>query len=191
MIPKELVIQKYLAPEQRAIQDKEAELESVQAEVVQYEEEHAGEEGLLSDASNDKGSITKTTLTKFIKDNKKNPDEKEAVDLGNEMLKLFNKEAALKKEIKVQLTELDQLTLEQYGKLTEAEVRELVVDDKWLSSIKSDIQNEIDSISQRLTIRIKELGERYENKITELESSLSEIEDKVSEHLQKMGLVWS
>ncbi|MEO9256818.1 MAG: type I restriction-modification system subunit M, partial [Crocinitomicaceae bacterium] len=65
LIPKELVIKKYLASEQQALNDLEAELESVQAEIASYDEEHAGEEGLLSDATNDKGSISKTTLTKF------------------------------------------------------------------------------------------------------------------------------
>lgn len=190
LIPKELVIQKYLAAEQQAVHDAEAELESIQAEMLQYEEEHAGDEGLLSDATNDKGSITKATLTKFLKDNKNNADEKDAVELGNKILKLFEKEAALKKELKVKLAELDQLTLEQYGKLTEAEVRELVVDDKWLASIKADIQTEIDAISQRLTSRIKELAERYDAKLIDLEQSLSEVEGRVAEHLQKMGLAW-
>jgi type I restriction enzyme M protein len=191
LIPKELVINKYLAAELQTIQDMEAELETVQAEMTQYEEEHAGDEGLLSDATNDKGAITKTTLTKFLKDNKNNAGEKEAVELGNKLLKLFDKDAALKKALKEKLTELDQLTLEKYGKLSEAEVRELVVDNKWLTSIKGEIQTEIDAISQRLTTRIKELADRYENKMTELERSLSEVEGRVSEHLQKMGLIWS
>jgi type I restriction enzyme M protein len=191
LIPKEFVINKYLAAEQKAIQDMEAELETIQAEVAQCEEEHGGDEGLLSDTTNDKGAITKTTLTKFLKDNKNNTDEKEAVDLGNKLLKSFEKEAAIKKALKEKLAELDQLTLEQYGKLSEAEVRELVVDDKWLTSIKNDIQTEIDAISQRLTTRIKELADRYENKMTEVERNLSEVEGRVSEHLLKMGLVWS
>ncbi len=191
LIPKELVITKYLSDEQKGIQDKEAELESIQAEITQYEEEHAGDEGLLSDATNDKGSITKTTLSKFLKDNKNNADEKEALELGNKLLKLFNKEAALKKEHKLKLAELDQLTLEKFGALSEAEVRELVVDDKWLASIKSDIQTEVDAISQRLTTRIKELGERYDTKLSDLSIQAEALEAKVEGHLQKMGLVWS
>ncbi len=191
LIPKELVINKYLAAEQQELIDLEAELESVQAEMAQYEEEHAGDEGLLADATNDKGSITKTTLTKYLKDNKNNADEKEALALGNKLLKLFEKEATLKKALKVKLAALDQLTLKQYGKLSEAEVRTLVVDDKWLTAIKADIQSEIDAISQRLTTRIKELAERYENTMSELEENLNEVESKVAGHLQKMGLVWS
>lgn len=191
LIPKALVVQKYLSAEQQALQDLNSELESVQAEIAQHEEEHAGEEGLLADATNDKGSLTKATLTKYVKDNKGNTAEKEGLTLANELLKLIEKEADLKKKVKAKEVELDQKTLEQYGKLTEAEVRILVVDDKWLSTIKASIQTEIDAISQRLTNRIKELGERYDTKLSELEHGLSEVESRVTEHLQKMGLVWS
>lgn len=191
LIPKALVVQKYLSAEQATFQDLNSELESPQAEIAQYDEEHAGEEGLLSDATNEKGSLTKATLTKYVKDNKGNTAEKEGLALANQLLKLMEKEADLKKKVKAKEVELDQLTLEQYGKLTEAEVRELVVDDKWLSTIKATIQTEIDAISQRLTTRIKELGERYDSKLSDLERSLNEVEGRVAEHLQKMGLVWN
>jgi type I restriction enzyme M protein len=191
LIPKELIIKKYLSPEQRELNELHSSLESVQGEISQFEEEHSGDEGLLSEATNDKGSLTKATVTKFIKDNKTNADEKEAVDLANQLLKLFEKEAELKKTVKTKETELDQLTLEQFGKLTSNEIREIVVEDKWLTSIKLDIQTEIDGISQRLTARIKELGERYDNKLGSLAIETETLESKVAEHLQKMGLVWS
>lgn len=50
---------------------------------------------------------------------------------------------------------------------------------------------EIDAISQRLTSRIKELAERYDTKLSSLTIKTEELEAKVEEHLQKMGLVWS
>ena len=191
LIPKELIIKKHLSTEQTELNDLHSSLESVQVEISQFEEEHAGDEGLLSEATNDKGSLTKATVTKFIKDNKTNSDEKEAVELATQLLKLFDKEAELKKTVKTKEVELDQMTLEQFGKLTSNEVREIVLEDKWLSSIKSDIQTEIDGISQRLTTRIKELGERYDNKLGSLAIETEELEARVSEHLQKMGLVWN
>ncbi|WP_407268940.1 hypothetical protein [Tenacibaculum maritimum] len=107
------------------------------------------------------------------------------------MLKLFNKEASLKKEVKVMATDLDALCLEQYGKLTEAAVRELVVDKKWLASLQATLQTEMDAISQRLTSRIQELAARYEHTLTELDGTTNMLENKVSEHLKTMGLVWS
>ena len=38
------------------------------------------------------------------------------------------------------------ISLQQFQKLTEEEVRGLIVDDKWLSTIAAAIQSEIDAI---------------------------------------------
>lgn len=191
LIPKELVINRFLASEYQELVNIESELETIQAEIVAFEEENAREEGILSDATNDKGSITKTTLITFIKENKSNPAEKDTITLANEMLKLFNREAELKKDQKEKTTALDNLTLKLFKELTEEDFRTLVVDDKWLSDIKASIQTEIDAISQRLTGRVKQLAERYERTLIELDKETKTFEDKVSAHLEKMGLVWS
>ena len=191
LIPKQLVIDKYLATEQQALVDMEANIESLQAEITGIEEEHAGEEGLLNEATTDKGGITKTAVTTFIKANKGNADEKEAVALAKKVLDLFTKEASLKKTLKAKEAELDDLTLAKFKTLTEAEVRTLVVEDKWLASLQAAIQTEIDAISQRLTGRIKELAERYENTMGELDSQTKTLEEKVAGHLENMGLVWN
>jgi type I restriction enzyme M protein len=191
LIPKDLVIHKYLAAEQQALEDMQASIESIQAEITGIEEEHAGEEGLLNEATNDKGGITKTTNTAFIKANKNNADEKEAVALAKTVLDLFTKEASLKKTLKAKVSELDEATLAKFKTLTEAEVRILVVEDKWLTSLQAAIQTEIDAISQRLTGRVKELAERYENTMGELDSQTHTLEEKVATHLENMGLVWS
>ncbi|MFL0063603.1 type I restriction-modification system subunit M [Tenacibaculum maritimum] len=191
VLPKQLIIDTYLAKEQQALQAVEAELESVQAKSAEWIEEHTGEEGLLQEATNDKGGITKTTLSKYLKEIKDEPTEVAAFKVANQLLKLFNKEASLKKEAKAMATDLDALCLAQYGKLTEAAVRELVVDKKWLATLQATLQTEMDAISQRLTSRIQELAARYEHTLTELDGTTNVLENKVSEHLKKMGLVWS
>ncbi|CAA0223032.1 type I restriction-modification system subunit M [Tenacibaculum maritimum] len=191
VLPKQLIIDTYLAKEQQALQAVEAELESVQAKSAEWIEEHTGEEGFLQEATNDKGGITKTTLSKYLKEIKDEPTEVAAFKVANQLLKLFNKEASLKKEAKVMATDLDALCLAQYGKLTEAAVRELVVDKKWLASLQATLQTEMDAISQRLTSRIQELAARYEHTLTELDGTTNMLENKVSEHLKTMGLVWS
>ena len=82
---------------------------------------------------------------------------------------LANDEAikALKKEVKEQEQQLDELALQQYPKLSEAEVQDLVLNKKWLATLQHTIQTEIDAISQSLTGRIKELAERYGNTLGE------------------------
>jgi type I restriction enzyme M protein len=106
---------------------------------------------------------------------------------------LENEEAIkiLKKEVKEQEKQLDDLALKQYAKLTETEVQDLVLNDKWMATIQTTIQAEIDAISQSLTGRIKELAERYGNTLTQLDAEVEDFERKVSTHLEKMGLVWN
>ena len=191
LIPKEFVINRYLTREQLAVQIKQAELELTQIEITEITEEHTADEGLLIDATNDSNKITKATATKLLKEIKKDPTEKETVVLLEKVLLLLEKETLLKKEIKVLEIKLDEQTLKKYYELTQADVKTLVVDDKWLTALKARIQTEIDAISQRLTGRVKELAERYENTLDELNKSTQEQELKVTAHLQKMGLVWN
>lgn len=191
LLPKDIIVNAYLAEELKELKSLQAELESTQAEIQQYEEEHAGEEGLLEDAANDKGKISKTILTKAMKAIKGDPEEAEAFKLMQKMAMKFNEETELKKDIKAAEAQLEEATLAQYAQLSTADVIRLVVEEKWLTSLKGDIQSEIDAISQRLTGRIKELAERYESTLGQLNAATVDAEGKVAEHLKKMGLVWN
>lgn len=191
LLPKQLIIDAYFSKEQQAILELEATIENIQTELTTYEEEHCGEEGLLEEAANDTGKITKTTLTKRLKEVKGDASEKDAYKLMLAIEKLFTKNVEVKKQLKVKLAELETTTLKKYSELNEAEVKTLVIDAKWLTTLNTNIQTEIDAISQRLTSRVKELAERYENTLTQLETTTKAEEDKVKLHLQKMGLQWN
>ena len=115
----------------------------------------------------------------------------EDIQLITTYIGLHTEVATLKKELKVKLAEFDEATLAKFKTLAEAEVRTLVVEDKWLASLQAAIQTEIDAISQRLTGRIKELADRYENTMGELDSQTQGLEEKVAAHLKNMGLVWN
>ena len=65
-----------------------------------------------------------------------------------------------------------------------------MVNDKWLTTINNAISGEIDQINQRLTNRIKELAERYETTLPEINKSVADLEIIVNSHLEKMGFSW-
>ena len=67
----------------------------------------------------------------------------------------------------------------------------MVVEEKWLASLELSIKTEMERISQRLSLRIKELTERYELTLPQLTNELTDLEDKVNAHLLKMGFVWN
>lgn len=107
-----------------------------------------------------------------------------------EYLELHDRTRALKSQIKAAEKELDEATYQQFTMLTDEQVRELVVEDKWMHTLEQAIQSEIDAISQRLTKRIRELAERYEHTLGALDKRTKSLEEQVHHHLQKMGLKW-
>ena len=85
---------------------------------------------------------------------------------------------------------LDAKVVAKYAQLSEAEIKTLVVDDKWLAVLDTAIHGEMDRISQSLTQRVKELSERYETALPQMTERVTELEGKVNRHLEKMGFAW-
>ena len=111
-------------------------------------------------------------------------------DVLRAWLDLNNDEADLKKRLKEAEAALVAKTYAHYPKLTEAEIKTLVVDDKWLAALDKDIHGEMDRISQALTQRVKELAERYEVPLPQMVGRVAELEAKVNRHLERMGFAW-
>ena len=73
----------------------------------------------------------------------------------NQYIKLRDADSKLKKQIKEKEQELDDILYSKYPELTEEEIKLLVVNDKWLTTINNAISGEIEQISQLLTNRLK------------------------------------
>ena len=75
-------------------------------------------------------------------------------------------------------------------KLTEDEIKTLVVDDKWLGTVAAAVQRELDRVSQTLTGRIRELAERYATPLPQLTDEVAALAARVNKHLKNMGAIW-
>ena len=109
----------------------------------------------------------------------------------NDWLKLANEEADLKKRLKEAEADLDDKAYKKYPKLTEEDLQNLVVDDKWLTALDAAVHGEMDRISRALTHRVKELAERYETPMPRMASRAAELEVRVNGHLRRMGFAWN
>ena len=183
LVPKQLIVDRYYAKQQAAIHALEAELESVAAQLTELEEEHGGEEGVFAGW----GKINKASVSDELKKLKGDKEAKDEIAALTAWRKLNEQESELKKSLKEAEAELDSLAYAHYLKLSEDEIKTLVVDDKWLAALDRDIHSEMDRISQRLTQRVKELAERYETPLSVLETNVAALHDKVAAHLRKMG----
>ena len=108
----------------------------------------------------------------------------------NEWLQLKGEESDLKKRLKQAEAALDARTHDQYPQLTEAEIKALVVNKKWLAALDAAIHGEMDRVSQQLTQRVQELAERYDTPLPQMVDSVAELEAKVNRHLEMMGFAW-
>ena len=188
LIPHALIIQEYFSRERKALNEMEAQAETLNAAMDELREEHGGENGLLAEAMDDKQKISKKNLQTAIKDiGKRNADNAEEYDMLHKYKKLMEEEAEVKAKIKTALAELEKKVIAQYPKLTIDEIKTIVVEKKWMAEMEKRISTEMDNISHRLTQRIKELAERYETPLPSLEDKVSRLERKVKAHLTAMG----
>ena len=190
LVPPGLIVNRYFAAEQAAIDELAARQEIATRELEEFVEEQSGEEGLLEDAMNDNGKVTKKAVTDRLKEIRRNPEFAEEREALTRVMALIEAEAGAKKAVKEARAALDKQVLARYASLTEDEIKALVVEDKWFASIRAAIDAEVERLTQRLSGRVKELDERYARPLPELEREVEEFGAKVAEHLRKMGLKW-
>jgi type I restriction enzyme M protein len=186
LVPKALIVARYLAKEQTAIDQIATELETATAKLAELEEEYGGDEGAFSELE----KVNKAEVAKRLKEIKGDKDAADEAAVLNEWLELSENESDLKRRLKDAEAALDAKAYAQYPKVTEAEIKSLVVDDKWLGTLDSAVHGEMDRISQALTRRLKELAERYEATMPQMVNRVADLEAKVNQHLKRMGFAW-
>ena len=169
----------------RARRDRQlaAELESVTASIEELEEEEGGGGGGLAELV----KVNRSTVTSRLKEIKDDLDATEERAVLRKWLELNDRETKLKKDLKDAEAALDKAAYERYPKLDEAEMKTLVVQDKWMAAIHSAIRRELESISHSLTQRVSQLAERYGYPFAEISTALAESQARVDVHLKQMG----
>jgi len=189
LVPKPLIVARYFAAEQATITGLTTQLESLTAQIDEMAEEHGGEEGVFADLEKVTLSSVRARLKEVTKDGGDlNGDEFQVIP---NFLALCTQEIEVKRQLKEAEAELDAQAYAHYPKLTAAEVKTQVVDDKWLTTLETAVHGEMDRISQALTQRVKELAERYGTPLPQLVCQVAALEQKVNAHLARMGFAWN
>jgi type I restriction enzyme M protein len=187
LIPPDLVVARYFAEEQSKLDELTAAAEEANRTVEEYTEEHAVEDGLLAGAMDD-DKITKALASARLKVAKHEGSDPEEVKALVHVVKLYNAETAAKKASKDAKAELELATLKKYGELSEADIKSLVLDDKWQATVGARIALEVEGLTLALVNRIQLLGNRYNKTIGDLNIALLDLESKVATHLAAMGI---
>ena len=189
LVPAAILIDRYFAAERDRIADLEGELAVVEQELDEMFEEHGGEEGLLNDVvdgEGDKRKVVAKAVKPRLKAIGKDPEYDDERSVLKQYAALLDRQTEKKSKLKVAREDLDAKLDAKYPKLTEDEVKTMVVDDKWLTRLEAAVTGELDRVSQALTGRVRQLAERYATPLPRLEEKVASLNALVEGHLRQM-----
>lgn len=187
VIPPALIVARYFAAEQAEVDELEAKAEELGRQLEELEEEHSGEDGLLVEAQTDAGKLTAASVKARLKAIKGDADAKEELAVLRQWSALSVEQGEATRAFKEAQAELNVMVVKQYAKLSDFDAKVLVVEDKWIASIRVAIDEEVHRVAHSLTTRNKVLTERYAAPLPMLAASVSRLEEAVAGHLAKMG----
>ncbi|WP_120815186.1 type I restriction-modification system subunit M [Helicobacter pylori] len=180
LIPKNLIKQRFFEKETKELEELENALNEKEANFEEFIEEHSNEEGLFYELK-----INESVLKKELKNATDLEDEK-ILKTALEWLEAKNK--ALKMKNKA-YEELELKAFHQYKNLEINEIKDLIIQDKWLKSLKNALENKILKRINAFSSALNEIIQTYSNSLLELDKEVKESESKVLEHLKDLGVV--
>jgi len=185
LLPPELLVARYFASEKHALEDLEAASEAAARALEEFVEENSGEDSVLEESRDDKGKVKKGPVKELLQQVQ---GDKESAKILNQCLKLMDAFAEAERAAKQARAAIDEEVLAQYGKLSEPDVKELVIDRKWLATLKDLVASEFELVTRRLVSRVKELETRYTVPLPQIQKEAEALTTKVRAHLTRMGL---
>ncbi|WP_187852031.1 type I restriction-modification system subunit M [Helicobacter pylori] len=180
LIPKNLIKQRFFEKEAKELEELENAFNEKEADFEEFIEEHSSEEGLFYELK-----INESVLKKELK-NATDLEDKEILKTALELLEAKNK--ALKMKNKAH-EELELKAFHQYKNLKLGEIKDLIIQDKWLKSLKNALENKILKRINAFTSALNEIISNYSNSLLESDKEVKESESKVLEYLKDLGLM--
>ncbi|GAA9863711.1 type I restriction-modification system subunit M [Helicobacter pylori] len=180
LIPKNLIKQRFFEKEVKELEELENALNEKEANFEEFIEEHSNEEGLFYELK-----INESVLKKELK-NATDSEDKEILKTALEWLEAKNKVLKMKNKAH---GELELKAFHQYKNLEINEIKDLIIQDKWLKSLKNALENKILKRTNAFISALNEIISSYSNSLLELDKEVKESESKVLEHLKDLGLM--
>lgn len=193
LVPAEILIARYFAAERDAAKSHEADLAAIDAELEQMLEDGTGEDGLLLEVvegEGDKQKVTAKVIKARLREIEDDQDYADEFKVLTAYAAALGRHTSMRAALKAASDDLAAKLAAKYPKLTENDVKALVVNDKWLPALQNTVQTELDRVSRSLTSRVRQLSDRYSTSLPELTNEVALLTDRVKDHLKKMGAAW-
>ena len=187
LLPPDLLAHRFFPDELAQLDELQAAAASAASALDAFVEENGGDEGLLSGALTEKGTLTKSGLVarrKEIAGQAGFAGEEAALRRALALMEAKNQAG---RAMKAAHKRLDEAVLRKYAALSAEEIKTLAVDDKWLAALEAALEEEIARVARRLAGRVSELAGRYAEPLPQIERQVAELGHKVAAHLRRMG----
>ncbi len=189
LIPADVIVPRYFTREREAIEAHDDLIAEIDQRLDDMREENGGEDGLLAEViegEGDRQRISSRAIQARLKEIGQDPlfmDERAALEAYGALL---DQQAQVRAKRKTAQLDLDGKIDARYAGLVEAEIKALVVDDKWMNRLAVAMQGELGHVSQKLTSRIRVLARRYGTPLPTLIGEVDKLTARVEEHLKSM-----
>lgn len=137
---------------------------------------------------NDFEKIDKTSVKarlKLIKCYAALPEE--TTTLYKQYIELNTQLTKAKDELKDKTHTLTKLIVEKYPELSEVEIKDMVINDKWHTAIVGGAIVEAMNVTNNIEQQVIDLVVRYARRLSDIDTSVRDLENRVNSHLVKMG----
>ncbi|GMO41600.1 MAG: type I restriction-modification system subunit M [Treponemataceae bacterium] len=186
LIPRAIIVEAFFHDEQKAIDEIEA-LAAEKLNELEETIENIEDGSVISDVLKDSGAIDVQSLKTKLKDTSLAEEDYAVLE---DLLAKKTQCDEYRKTLKNLKEVLEEKVQNQYPKLTDKEILELLVNRKWYQAVYDGIDALYTAISHTIANRVTELTARYEEPLPLVAERAAEYEVKVKSHLEKMGFTW-
>jgi len=167
----------------------EAEASVLEQAVTDIVEAHTEEGGALEEFEDDAGKISVPEIRRRLRESAIPEDEPERAILRS-YLEAGAAAADAKSQIRAARQTMNERVVSVYRDLSTAEIKDLVINHKWLADIGRDVEDEVQAVTLRLAARLRHLGSRYGDSLPALEGEAQRAAATMDAHFRSIGLTW-
>ncbi|MGF7078869.1 type I restriction-modification system subunit M [Mucilaginibacter sp. UYCu711] len=183
MISPNLLIEVYLGEQWDTVKNFEAEIETLKAQLQSSELENDLENTVFIELD----KVNLTTVKNLLKQRKKEKAPKEEINVIENFINVNEAIKNIENLIKFAKLTIEKSVIDLYPKLSEEEIKEVVINRKWNASLQSSLNQLQSTISRNLAQRIIDIADNYCVPLPDLEDAANVLEKKVKMHLESMG----
>jgi type I restriction enzyme M protein len=188
LLPVSVVVNKFFAADYASILTKRGEVEQLSGEIDALPEENpdAFDEGLYEMLE----KVNEANVKKAVAAQKKHTVDADAntVKAWNQYLSLCGKKKEASKILAAQVEALTDKVRKKYEALTADDIRNLVINDKWLQELKGRSEAENKRVCESISSQVSVLNERYAKPLPKINEDIAKLSGEVEGFLKAMGI---